>query len=273
MLYDCFQFFNELDILEIRLEELYSVVDKFVICEATKTFSGKPKELRFLNNKERYSKYLDKIKYVVYDDFSSYNNPWQYSDNWRSECEQRRHLISGINLSHLSDNDMVMLSDVDEIPTRNLMQKLKIDFYKNRVNYDQPLTICSQLYYGKITNKVIEPDEFLNWRGNVIINGKLLKEIPDFQYFRHYKDTFRNIRDTGSWHFSYAGTAEQVIYKIQSYSHSENDIPDIIDNVKENIENCKDVLNRSDYKLEKVQIDETYPEAIKNNPEKYKDII
>ena len=273
MIYDCFQFFNEMDILEIRLEELYPVVDKFIISESTRTFSGKPKELRFIKHKDRYQKYLDKIKYIVYDDFSTYNNPWQYSDNWRLECEQRRHHITALNLNTLNDNDIIMISDLDEIPKRSLVQDLTKDFYRNREKYENPITICSQLYYGKITNKVVFPEEFYNWRGTVFINGKILKQTPDFHYFRHFKDAFPNIKSNGSWHFSYAGTPEQIIYKIESYAHTENDLTEIKAKVKENVENCNDVLNRSDYKLEKVQIDESYPEAIKNNPEKYKDII
>lgn len=273
MIYDCFGFFNEFDILEIRLEELYPVVDKFIISEATKTFSGKDKPLRFLQQRDRFAKYLDKIKYVTYDNFSGYNNPWQYTDNWKLECEQRRHLITGLNLNQLRDNDLIMISDLDEIPKRSLVEELKIDFIKNREKYNNPITICSQLYYGKITNKVVFPEEFYNWRGTVFINGKILKQTPDMHYFRRFKDSFINIKNSGSWHFSYIGTPEQIIYKIESYAHSENDLQEVKAKVKENVENCKDVLNRPDYRLEKTQVDDSYPEAIKNNPEKYKDII
>ena len=65
MIYDCFIFFDELDLLEIRLEEIYPVVDRFVLCEAPMTFSGKPKELVFQNNKERFAPYLDKIEHII----------------------------------------------------------------------------------------------------------------------------------------------------------------------------------------------------------------
>ena len=67
-IYDCFIFFNELDLLEIRLSELYNYVDYFVIVEANKTFKGKSKPFYFEENKQKYKKYLDKIIHVkVYD--------------------------------------------------------------------------------------------------------------------------------------------------------------------------------------------------------------
>jgi beta-1,4-mannosyl-glycoprotein beta-1,4-N-acetylglucosaminyltransferase len=65
MIYDCFTFFNELDLLEIRLETLNDVVDKFVLVEATKTFRGENKVLYFKDNQERFAKFLKKIIYIV----------------------------------------------------------------------------------------------------------------------------------------------------------------------------------------------------------------
>ena len=81
MIYDCFNFFNELDLLEIRFYTLYEVVDKFVIVESNKTHSGIPKDFNFENNKDRFKKFLDKVEYIkltdVPDDFSNL----QYTDN------------------------------------------------------------------------------------------------------------------------------------------------------------------------------------------------
>jgi len=69
MIYDCFSFFNELDLLEIRLHELDPVVDKFVLVEASKTFQGKDKPLFYDENKERYKEFSEKIIHVVVDKF------------------------------------------------------------------------------------------------------------------------------------------------------------------------------------------------------------
>jgi hypothetical protein len=67
MVYDCFTFFNELDLLEIRLNTLDAVVDKFVIAEATRTHTGKHKDLVFKLNQSRFARFLDKIIYVEAD--------------------------------------------------------------------------------------------------------------------------------------------------------------------------------------------------------------
>ena len=266
MIYDCFTFFNELDLLEIRLEELYPIVDQFVICESVKTHTGKDKPLRYLENIDRYKKYQDKIKYVVYKDFPIPQN-WSYRDNWIMEANQRRFLISGINLKNLEDDDTILVSDIDEIPKRSFLKGL---LYSTKPDI---VTLCSQLYYGKINYKVVFPDEYSNWRGTVCLRGQIVKKNPDLHHYRLYKDSYPCTRDTGSWHFSYVGTEEQIIYKIESYIHGEFNNENVKNSIKDNLKNCKDILNRDDFKLEKVQIDDSYPEAVKENPSKYENLI
>jgi beta-1,4-mannosyl-glycoprotein beta-1,4-N-acetylglucosaminyltransferase len=266
MIYDCFTFFNEFDTLEIRLEELYPVVDKFVICESTKTHSGKDKSLRYLENINRYKKYADKIKYVVYNTF-----PKQY-DSWVLEANQRRHLITGIDLTSLKDSDIIMVSDLDEIPRRSFVQNLKVDYLKNPEKYNQPITLGSQLYYNKLTYKVVEPEEFNNWRGTSIITGNILKNNKDLHWYRHFKDSFTNMKNTG-WHFSYLGDETQIIEKIESFAHVEGDTPERKATVRKNIGKCVDLFERPEFKMQKVDIDESYPELVKSNPERFAHII
>jgi beta-1,4-mannosyl-glycoprotein beta-1,4-N-acetylglucosaminyltransferase len=267
MIYDCFQFFNELDILEIRLEELYPIVDKFILCESTITHSGKPKEQIFQNTIERYNKYLDKIEYVLFDKFPEETN----RSYWTLENDQRRHIINGIDLNTLQDDDVIIISDIDEIPNRKFLDSF-IKKYINNSLPNYPIVICSQLYYGKITNKVIEPSYFMNWNGSVVINGKILKSNPDIQYYRKNIDFFPRIQNNGSWHFSYMGTIDDIIKKLESTVHTEWDIQEAKDKLKERIDKCEEPLGRQ-AKLIKVPIDDSYPEAIKNNPERYAHII
>lgn len=264
MVYDCFQFFNELDTLEIRLEELYPVVDKFIICESTKTHSGKNKSLRYIENIDRYKRYSDKIKYIVFNDFPDNATSWQLENN------QRRFLISG--LTDINSYDMIMISDIDEIPRRSFLQQFKIEYFRNLNKITTPITLCTQLFYDKLTYKVVEPEEFHNWRGTVVINGKLLQENQDLHWYRHFKDSFPNIKNTG-WHFSYLGDEKQIIEKIESFAHTESDTEEIKNTIKKNIGKCVDLFDRHEYKLEKIEIDETFPEAVKNNPERYKHIL
>lgn len=270
MIYDCFQFYNELDLLELRLHELYPVVDKFIIAEATKTFSGNDKELRYIKHIDRYKKYSDKIVYISYDDFDRSKKLWTYQDGWNLENNQRRCLLQG--LKSVKDNDIIMISDLDEIPSRDFVLKLKIDYIKNPEKYNTPITLRSQMYYGKMYYKVTKPDDVASWRGTVVIDGKILKQNNDLHWYRHYKDAFPNIGNTG-WHFSYMGTVEDIIYKIESYAHQESNTPEIKNKIQENLEKGVDLFNREGYTLERVAIDDTYPELVKTNPEKFESMI
>lgn len=262
MIYDCFQFYNEFDAVEIRFEELYEIVDKFIVCESTKTHSNKPNKLKFMNNIDRYKKYVDKIHYIVYDKFP------ENIGYWTLENEQRKYLANGINIDNLEDSDLLMISDADEIPNKSFLKWLTSNF-----KYDHPVTIGQQLYYSRLTHKVVEPQIHMNWGGTVVIPGKLFKLNPDFQYYRNQKDSGYKFIDTGSWHFSYMGSTEDIKNKIQSFCHSEWDQEQVLNNIGNNIQNCKDPLGRSEFKLEKVFIDNTYPELIKNNTEKFAHIV
>ena len=113
MIYDCFTFFNELDLLEIRLNILNDVVDKFVLVEATKTFSGKDKPLYYEQNKKRFAKFQDKIIHVIVDDFPKPDDKTQ-DVAFMMESYQRNAILWG--LKSAKDNDVVIIADLDEIP-------------------------------------------------------------------------------------------------------------------------------------------------------------
>ena len=260
MIYDCFPFFNEFDILEIRLEELYPVVDKFVICESTVTHTNKPKELNFLNNKSRYEKYLDKIEYLVCDTMPS--GP----DNWQRENHQRRYLSNGIK--YRDEKTLVMLSDCDEIPKREAIQEIKKSL--EYVPYYGPITLQLQCYYGKLTNAVISPEHHRRFKGTVVI--PYLCSINDLQSYRNQKDLYPS-RYYGGWHFSYIGDENKIKEKIESFAHAEFDNESVKEKIKDRLDKNEDLLGRSEFYIAKVEVDETYPVAIINNPERYKDIL
>lgn len=105
--FDCFTFFNELDLLELRLNTLDPVVDHFVIAEARETFTGRPKPLIFAENRDRFSAFLPKIRHLAIDSFPD------TSSTWARERFQRNHLARG--LDGAQPDDVVLISDVDEI--------------------------------------------------------------------------------------------------------------------------------------------------------------
>lgn len=112
MIYDCFQFFNELDILKIRMNVLKDVVDRFVISESTVTFSGKKKPLYYAENREMFAEFEDKIIHQVVDDTPNVN-PFE-RDSFQ-KCAVKRPLEK-----LCKDDDIIIFSDVDEIRIPNL---------------------------------------------------------------------------------------------------------------------------------------------------------
>ena len=115
MVYDCFIFFNEFEQLNIRLHELNPIVDRFVLVESNQTFSGNMKPLYFAENRERWSMFLDKIIHVVVDDMPKLNN----GNRWELEHHQRKCITRGLN--NCAPNDIIVISDVDEIPDPELL--------------------------------------------------------------------------------------------------------------------------------------------------------
>lgn len=125
MVYDCIPFFNELDILNLRLHILDPLVDKFIIEEATVTFSGEPKELCFAKNKELFKEFLPKIEYIVVD-----NSPVQMTTHERDKF-QKNALERG--LKNASDEDVIILSDADEIPNPKVLKEIIDHFDSGKV--------------------------------------------------------------------------------------------------------------------------------------------
>ena len=145
-IFDSIIFYNELDLLELRMNILDSVVDYFVITEATKTFSGNPKPLYFQENKDRFKKWKHKIiHHVTVDDAENYDdliegklyhrplkedNIYQLPHYYQRDVFQRDSSIYGI-LKEAKEDDIILTSDTDEIPNPNALQSLVEWFDRN----------------------------------------------------------------------------------------------------------------------------------------------
>ncbi|WP_210162104.1 hypothetical protein [Amorphus coralli] len=132
-IYDCFLFFRELDLLEIRLTELYPVVDTFVIVEARRDFAGNEKPLVFKANRNRFAAFADKIRHVEVLD-----EPENAEQRWVRQAHQRRAMMTG--LEDARPNDFIMVSDLDEIPSAKTVERLKRERRTDTVHFfNQPL--------------------------------------------------------------------------------------------------------------------------------------
>jgi hypothetical protein len=263
-IYDCFTFFNELDILDIRLQELYDTVDHFVLVEANQSHSGKPKEYIFENNKDRFEKYLDKIIHIKIDDFPD------TKDSWVREKFQRYCINRG--LTELTPEDIVIVSDCDEIPRAEALQMIKED----ENNYDRYiLTIPMFQYkinYMKIFDIVKQPN-IMVVRGRVFTNGQQEREYT-FPWVPKPEDLV--FLDHGGWHFTYFGDNDNAITKIRNFAHTETDTPEMI--AKHNIDyfiEHKSGHHGPDHpeRFEYVVVDDYFPECIVSNLDKWQHMI
>ncbi|HQT89664.1 MAG TPA: hypothetical protein PK677_14125 [Acidiphilium sp.] len=205
---DCFTFFNELDLLEIRLEEEYALVDEFVICESRQTFQGHPKPLYFDENRGRFEKYLPKITHLVIDQFPDTDNVWA------REHYQRNYLRNGF--LGADPNDIIIITDADEIISRNTLKILR--HITGFIQLDMPMF----QYY---LNLQAQPS---GWTKPFAFSRYLLDEIPDFNIPRTNQDEVfaafgnRAVKvDEAGWHFTYLGGADQIRTKLNAFSHTD----------------------------------------------------
>ena len=200
MIFDCFPFFNELETLEIRLNELYDTVDYFVLSEATKTHSGQDKPLYYADNISRFEKFKDKILHVVVNDMPSGD------DHWARERYQRDKIAEAL-IGKAHKTDLMIISDADEVPKASAIKELT-------VNDDQLANLCMDCF-----------QYYYNLKGR---NQWTMGKACNYHTFKKYKCA-SDIRNSGAhiniqnagWHFGYIGGFDRVEKKIKSFAHQE----------------------------------------------------
>ena len=264
-IYDCFQYFNEDHMVDIRLNILDKYVDYFVISESTKTHQGEEKKLNF--NSKNFSKFEKKIKYVVAD--YDAEKPFINHQGGESMIEQhqRNNIANGIK--EASDNDLIILSDSDEIPD---LKKL------GQIKKTTKFTAFSQMMFMYKIN--LQNLKESNWIGSKICLKKYFPEpqtlrnlkFKNYPFWRIDKSNLQIIK--GGWHFSFLQTPQDIAKKIKSFSHGEFNNEDNTDEKKINqkIQEYKDIFGRN-LNLQKITIDESFPDYILNNKKLLEDWI
>ncbi|MBA0038582.1 benzoate transporter [Pantoea sp. BIGb0393] len=278
MIYDCFLYYDEDMLLDVRLHTLNDVVDRFVIVESTHTFTGKPRRLHFNINK--FAEFKEKIIYVVYDE-----SPFVKEgvvDAWRNEASTRNAIMNG--LSKADNDDLIIVSDVDEIPDpravlqldkRHLCTTLHMNFYNYQFNlqvfnadgtpriWSFPRATSFKNLQGFFGGK---PEDFRN------VKKSLIKS--NFIKWNLFKLRNKNMLSAG-WHFSWIMRPERISEKMSSISHTEYDLPEFnnSEHIIDALNNGKDIWGR-DRKMVKQDLNNaTFPVYLVNHREKFREFI
>lgn len=274
MIYDCFVFFNELDLLDLRLNILNEIVDKFVLVEGTKNFCNQKKRLFFDENKEKFAQFKEKIIHVIVDDYP------EYKTSWTNEVWLRNSIAKGIK--NCNDDDIIMISDLDEIPKPEVILKVKdepglkaldMDFYYyfvNCKNIKTPIWNCGTKILTYSDFKHILDDINDNYSIN---SPQELDKGTTANKIRMYSDC-KHIPG-GRWHFSYLGGFERIKTKLLTGSHQEFNQSEYtdIDAIKRRVLSGKDLFDRKNYQFEFCYLDEKYPKYLLNNRDKFQNLI
>ena len=266
-IYDCFQFFNEENVVDLRFNILDEFVDFFVIAESTTDHQGHDKKLNF--DIEKFKKFKKKIIHVIVEDTLDSIKKTHIGQNSLVERHQRNSIIRG--LKNCSDNDLVIISDVDEIPDLN-----KLNLFNKKSRY---AVFAQKKFDYKLNLLNVTEGE---WFGSKICLKKDLKSpqwIRDLKFKKYPFWRIDKIRDLqiikdGGWHFSYLQSPKDLLKKISSFSHGERNKPEFAneESIVEKIKMQKNIFDLG-FSYKKIDIDHTYPKYIIDNKEKLKEWI
>lgn len=255
-IYDCFPFYNELDLLEIRLNELNDVVDFFVLVEAERTHQNKPKKLFYKEacDEQRFSAFKHKIIHIIVSE-SEFTN-----DAWQNERLQRAKILQG--LESAADDDAIIVSDLDEIPSREAVQRA---IQQNKI----PCVFEQKLHYAYLNTQLFIGDTCIN-NGSVILSKHAFAQDPECVR-KSSKNNYKHIT-SGGWHFSFLGNVDHIYNKLQNYAHTE--FSHITrESIEQAVKNLSDILSRPGHVM-KVEQDISYlPQFVVDNVDKFSKYI
>ncbi len=212
MICDAITFFNELDLLELRLSELDPVVDRFVIAEANRTHKGTLKPLYYAENKARFAQWEEKIVHIV---CPLANDGDGLPAIRRREMSQRNAILQGVR--DCQDSDLILISDCDEIPRSHL-----IPMVAQGITDGMVLAFIQKLYYFNF-NTFAEKRPWPGTRMCRLADARALS--PHIirnsmgQFDAHYPIDRHVIN--GGWHFSYFGGTAAIQNKMTEFLHQE----------------------------------------------------
>lgn len=252
-IFDCFTFFNEKELLELRLMEYYDVVDYFVIVEATKSHTGNEHIPIFNQLKQNLQKYMDKIIYILVEDLPQYKE----DDIWKAENYQRNAIERGLK-GIAKKGDVILVSDLDEFWDTNKL--------KECVGVNHPIAFEQNLYFYYTNLK-----QNRTWLGTCYAPYGMMTP-QEMRNYTRFNNNVEYILKNGGWHYTYLGGMERIKEKMTNIAESAGNMK-IVGNLKKmqkDIESLK-YLYKDEYPFIKqyIVLFDKSPRKMKNLLKKY----
>lgn len=296
-IYDCFLFFNELDLLELRLQMLSEYVDYFIIVESAQTFQGEEKDFIFEKNKNRFATYSNKIIYYKIDKYSLnfehlpfiqepkniddqiLNRIYKFIDDcphfdkkkeywWGNDFYQRECIWRALALASPNKNDLILISDLDEIPNIEIIEKIITKITPSSLFCLKQHEFCYFINYYHNSN----------WLGTCCFLYENFSEVSlNAIRFSAKRDEglFPQIERNAGWHFTSLGNVDSIKKKISAWGHKEFNTNFILKSIEFNVKHGYDIFRRPGFgKLQYLDIDNNLlPSIFNEDSQKYKNLI
>ncbi|MDB5953851.1 hypothetical protein [Ramlibacter sp.] len=279
-LFDCFTFNGEHDLLRLRLQLLRGVVDYAVVAEASRTFTGKPKPLRF----DRTLLPADgpQVIYLPVDDLEADPpSPWSNENRQRNAlgrilAEPPPELAGGVR-----DEDWILLSDVDEIPDPRCLAAFRPALYRSALLLQR--NFCYAFNNQAVTasgREVLWQRARLTTAGHFRSCFGTMQRLRDFRVpgpLRSIARGWNKLRTQrlaqAGWHFSYLMTPQQIVEKLAAFSHQEFNTPEIasVDYIQRCMREGKDLFSGGRFRV--VPVDESFPAPLRQERARYEKFI
>jgi beta-1,4-mannosyl-glycoprotein beta-1,4-N-acetylglucosaminyltransferase len=248
-------FYNEFDMLRLRLHELYDVVDGFVVSECNRTMNNEAKPFYLTDNLKDFDEFKNKLVVLV-------NTLNENEDPWHKEFKLRNSAVQHIKFM-AQPTDLVLVSNMDEIISADAVKTLKDNDDVTYTKFEQKL--C---YYWLNCVAAIP------WHGPSAVSFKYINDYFKFMYIK--RDAPFQLVPNGGFHFSYLGGPEAIFDKMKTFAHCNEDFVKQfvnLDWIKKCIVEPRDLFNRPEIKLSFVNVDSSYPKYIRDNIEYFKKYI
>lgn len=241
---DCFLYNGEIEVLTLRLAALCGVVDRFVLVESTRTFSGLEKPLHFAAVKPFFAAWGGRLRHIVLD-----SEPTGLDGYFLREAWQRQQL--GLGFRDAPDDAQVLIGDVDEIPDPALLpRENNMRAFRQALYYYDARTVCTSR----------------RWLGTVVTSAGEARRLG-CEHVRRLRDAIPVIE--GGWHFSHTGGVQTVGAKLRAGSHTEMDTPEHHAAIGDRMALAQDLFGRDEFIWERRVLSQDLPAPLRANPERW----